>query len=246
MSAKAAQPSDTTAKPKGPPSADAGRAGKGGSKGKSHESRPVDTAPSPDAQKTVASEARAARVPVPTPRLKEFYVRELRPKLMAELPVSNINQVPRLRKIVLNSGLGEGTKDFKVIEEMSRDLAIIAGQKPMIRRATKDVSAFGVRAGNPIGLMVTLRNKRMYEFLDRFISVTLPRVRDFRGISPKNFDRRGNLTIGIREHTVFPEVDIDKVHRTKGMNVTFVTTAGTDAHAQALLQGFGMPFTDRT
>nr|AMR06934.1 ribosomal protein L5 [uncultured bacterium] len=185
------------------------------------------------------------RGPAPTPRLKELYVKELRPKLLTQLQLDNIHCVPRLVKIVINSGLGEGIKDFKVIEEMSRDLSAIAGQKPILRRAYKDVSAFGVRAGNPIGLMMTLRSKRMYEFLDRFISVTLPRVRDFRGVSPGNFDGRGNLTMGIREHTVFPEVDIDKVRRTKGMNVTFVTTAASDAHAKALLQGFGMPFAEK-
>lgn len=204
--------------------------------------------PKPGAASAAAEEAPAREVPrgpIPSPRFKELYAKELRQSLMAKLQLENINQVPRLRKIVINSGLGEGTKDFKIIEEMTRDLAIITGQKPIIRRATKDVSAFGVRAGNPIGLMVTLRNKRMYEFLDRFISVTLPRVRDFRGIPPKNFDGRGNLTIGIREHTVFAEVDIDKVNRVKGMNVTFVTTATADAHAKALLEGFGMPFTDR-
>lgn len=202
----------------------------------------------PGAASAAAEEAPAREVPrgpIPSPRFKELYAKELRQSLMDKLQLKNINQVPRLRKIVINSGLGEGTKDFKIIEEMTRDLAIITGQKPIIRRATKDVSAFGVRAGNPIGLMVTLRNKRMYEFLDRFISVTLPRVRDFRGIPPKNFDGRGNLTVGIREHTVFPEVDIDKVNRVKGMNVTFVTTATADAHAKALLEGFGMPFTDR-
>lgn len=188
---------------------------------------------------------RQSKTPVPVPRLKEFYTKELRDRLKTQLQFDNINQVPVLKKISINSGLGEGIKDFKVIEEMSRDMALLAGQKPIIRRASKDVAAFGVRAGNPIGLMLTLRNKRMYEFLDRFISVTLPRVRDFYGISPKNFDGRGNLTIGIREHTVFPEVDIETVRRVKGMNVTFVTSAKNNAHAKALFEGFGMPFTDR-
>lgn len=239
MSSKAENPEAKAKKPAaGPKEGAAKAAGKG---------RPrQDDAVVAVADKTVAVEAKAARTPVPTPRLKEFFVKELRAKLMTQLELKNINQVPRLQKIVLNAGLGEGTKDFKVIEEMTRDISLITGQKPIIRRATKDVSAFGVRAGNPIGLMVTLRNKRMYEFLDRYISVTLPRVRDFRGISPKNFDGRGNLTVGVREHTVFPEVDIEKVHRVKGMNVTFVTTADNNAHAKALLEGFGMPFTDRT
>ncbi|MBI4178728.1 50S ribosomal protein L5 [bacterium] len=176
------------------------------------------------------------------PRLKVRYAQELRPKLQQDLGLSNINEVPRLTKIVLNAGLGEGTKEYKIIEEMAKDLAAITGQKPAIRRAVKDVSAFNVRAGNPIGLMVTLRNKRMYEFLDRFIFVTLPRVRDFRGVSAKSFDHRGNLTIGLKEHTVFAEINMEKVFRVKGLNVTFVTTAKTDAHARALLSAFGMPF----
>lgn len=242
MTPKTAKPEKSEAKPKKQASAEGG---KGKSAGKPSRQAADESAAAAEQGSAVAAEARAARTPVPTPRLKEFYIKELRPQLLKQLELKNINEVPRLRKIVINSGLGEGTKDFKVIEEMSRDIAIIAGQKPIIRRATKDVSAFGVRAGNPIGLMVTLRSKRMFEFLDRFISVTLPRVRDFRGISPRNFDHRGNLTIGIREHTVFPEVDIEKVHRVKGMNVTFVTTAATDARAQALLEGFGMPFAER-
>lgn len=182
--------------------------------------------------------------PIPVPRFKELYAGTIRGELKKTLGLKNIHQVPRLQKIVINSGLGAGTKDFKVIEEMSRDIALITGQKPIIRRAVKDVSAFGVRAGNPIGLKVTLRNKRMYEFLDRLISITFPRVRDFRGISPRNFDRRGNLTIGVRDHTVFPEVDIDKVHHQNGMNITFVTTARTDEHAKLLLEAFGMPFAE--
>lgn len=202
------------------------------------------SAPAESREASPTDQTETTRGLAPTPRLKDFYVKELRAKLMKDLQLKNVNQVPRLEKIVINSGVGEGTKDFKVIEDMTRDIGIITGQKPIIRRAAKDVSAFGVRAGNPIGLMVTMRNKRMYEFLDRFISLTLPRVRDFRGISPKNFDRRGNLTIGIKEHTVYPEVDIEKVHRVKGMNVTFVTSSTNDAHAKALMEGFGMPFSD--
>ncbi len=192
-----------------------------------------------------APQAPRRREPIPAPRLKVFYMTELRPRLQQQLQLKNINQVPRLIKIVINSGLGEGIKEYKVIEAMSQDLSLITGQKPILRRAYKDVSAFGVRAGNPVGLKVTLRSKRMYEFLDRFINITLPRIRDFHGISPKNFDHRGNLTIGVQEQTMFPEIDIDKVFRAKGMNVTFVTTAESDDHALALFEGFGLPFMGR-
>lgn len=206
--------------------------------------RPSKGRPAAEAEAPVA-QADAPKGPAPTPRLKEFYVKELRARLKEQLGVRNVHEVPRLVKISINAGLGEGIKEYKVIEEMARDLATITGQKPVICRAQKDVAAFGVRGGQPVGLRITLRSKRMYEFLDRFISVALPRVRDFRGIPPSNFDSRGNLTVGVREHTVFPEIDIEKVFRVKGMNVTFVTSTPNTAHAKALLEGFGMPFTDR-
>jgi large subunit ribosomal protein L5 len=150
--------------------------------------------------------------------------------------------VPRLHKVVVNMGLGEATQNAKLLDPASNDLAQITGQKPVITRAKKSIAAFKVRAGMPIGAMVTLRGDRMYEFLDRLINVALPRVRDFRGVSTKSFDGRGNYTLGLRDQLIFPEIDYAKVDKLKGMNVTIVTTAGSDDQARALLRHLGMPF----
>jgi large subunit ribosomal protein L5 len=177
-----------------------------------------------------------------TPRLLERYRSDVHAKLMEELGYRNPFQVPTLSKIVVNIGLGEAAANPKLLENASEELAAITGQKPTIRKARKSVANFKLRAGQPIGCAVTLRGSRMWEFLDRLTSVALPRVRDFKGTSPKAFDGRGNYTLGIREQIIFPEVDYDKVERITGMNVTVCTTANTDAEAKALLSHLGIPF----
>ncbi len=175
-------------------------------------------------------------------RLKEKYLKEIKPALQKELGIKNAMAVPRLDKIVLNMGLGEATQNVKVMEPLISDLAQIAGQKPVTTKAKKSIAAFKVRAGMPIGAMVTLRGDKMYEFLDRLISTALPRVRDFRGVSSKSFDGRGNYTLGMRDQLIFPEIDYARVEKLKGMNVTIVTTAKDDNDARELLKQFGMPF----
>uniref|UniRef100_A0A7V5CTF2 Large ribosomal subunit protein uL5 n=1 Tax=Acidobacterium capsulatum TaxID=33075 RepID=A0A7V5CTF2_9BACT len=175
-------------------------------------------------------------------RLKEKYIKEIRPALQKELGLENTMAVPRIEKIVLNMGLGEATQNSKLLDPLVADLAAIAGQKPVTTRAKKSIAAFKVREGMPIGAMVTLRGDTMYEFLDRLISVGLPRVRDFRGVSTKSFDGRGNYTLGVRDQLIFPEIDISKVEKLKGMNITIVTTAQDDNSARALLKQFGVPF----
>ncbi len=182
------------------------------------------------------------KVPV---RLSERYRKDIVPGLMKRFSYKNVMQVPRLDKIAINIGVGQATQDPKLVEVAARDLEIIVGQKPVITRAKKSVSNFKLRENMPIGCRVTLRQARMYEFLDRFISITVPRIRDFRGLSDKSFDGRGNYTVGIKEHTVFPEIDVDKIARLFGMDITFVTTAGTDQEAYELLRAFGMPFMKR-
>ena len=175
-------------------------------------------------------------------RLKDRYQKEIRPALQKELGLDNLMAVPRLEKIVLNMGLGEATQNVKIMDPLVADLASIAGQKPVTTKAKKSIAAFKVREGMPIGAMVTLRGDIMYEFLDRLISVALPRVRDFRGVSTKSFDGRGNYTLGMRDQLIFPEVDYARVEKLKGMNVTIVTTAKDDNQARALLRQFGIPF----
>ena len=175
-------------------------------------------------------------------RLKEKYQKEIRPALQKELGLNNLMAVPRLEKIVLNMGLGEATQNVKIMDPLVADLASVAGQKPVTTRAKKSIAAFKVREGMPIGAMVTLRGDIMYEFLDRLISVALPRVRDFRGVSTKSFDGRGNYTLGMRDQLIFPEVDYARVDKLKGMNVTIVTSARDDNQARALLRQFGIPF----
>ena len=178
----------------------------------------------------------------PVARLKEKYLKELRPALAKELGIENLMAVPRLEKIVLNMGLGEATQNVKLMDPLVADLASVAGQKPVTTRAKKSIAAFKVREGMPIGAMVTLRGDIMYEFLDRLVSVALPRVRDFKGVSTKSFDGRGNYTLGMRDQLIFAEVDYARVEKLKGMNVTIVTTARDDNQGRALLRQFGIPF----
>lgn len=177
-----------------------------------------------------------------TPRLKKKYQEEVVPALMEQFQYGSIMEVPRLLKISLNQGVGAATQDKKLVDSSAEELSLIAGQRAVVTRARKSISNFKLREGMPIGTRVTLRQERMFEFLDRLISVALPRVRDFRGISDKSFDGRGNYSMGITEHIIFPEIDIDKVSRISGMDITFVTTAKTDAEALALLKGLGLPF----
>ncbi|MCC7415966.1 MAG: 50S ribosomal protein L5 [Acidobacteria bacterium] len=175
-------------------------------------------------------------------RLREKYVNEVVPALAKEFGYGNVMAVPRLRKVVVNMGLGEATANAKIIDTGADELARITGQKPVTRRAKKSISQFKVRKGQPIGTMVTLRGERMYEFLDRLMSIALPRVRDFKGVSPRGFDGRGNYTLGLRDQLLFPEIDYMKVDKARGMNVSVVTTAKTDEEARKLLQFLGMPF----
>ncbi|MCC7271334.1 MAG: 50S ribosomal protein L5 [Alphaproteobacteria bacterium] len=175
-------------------------------------------------------------------RLKEIYDTTVKPALIQEFGYRNAMQVPRLEKIVINMGVGEATQDTKKVQGAVDDLTAIAGQKPIVTRAKKAIATFKVRAGMPIGCKVTLRRERMYEFLDRLVTIALPRVRDFRGLSGRSFDGRGNYSLGLKEQFVFPEINYDKVDAPRGMDITIVTTAGTDAEARALLKGFNMPF----
>jgi large subunit ribosomal protein L5 len=176
------------------------------------------------------------------PRLKDRYRKEVVPALMEEFGYRNVMEVPRLQKIVVNVGLGEALQDVKALDAAARDIATITGQKPIITRAKKSIAGFKLREGNPIGVKVTLRGNRMYDFLDRMCNVALPRRRDFRGVSPDSFDGRGNYTLGFREQLVWPEIDYDSIDKIRGMEVTIVTTAKTDEEARRLLQRFGMPF----
>lgn len=175
-------------------------------------------------------------------RLKEKYNKEIKQALKKELGLENPMSVPKLEKIVLNMGLGEATQNSKLLDPLVGDLAAITGQKPVTTKAKKSIAAFKVREGMSIGAMVTLRGDKAFEFLDRLISTALPRVRDFRGVSTKSFDGRGNYTLGLRDQLIFPEIDISKVEKLKGMNITIVTTATDDNGARALLKAFGMPF----
>ena len=175
-------------------------------------------------------------------RLKEFYKHEAAPALMKKFNYKSVMQIPKLDKIVVNVGAGEAKDNAKVIDTISADLAAITGQKPMVCKAKKSVANFKLRAGMNIGLKVTLRGERMYEFIDRLFNVALPRVRDFRGINPNSFDGRGNYNLGIREQLIFPEIDFDKVDKVRGMDICFVTTATTDEEARELLTLMGAPF----
>ncbi|MGH7033264.1 MAG: 50S ribosomal protein L5 [Stellaceae bacterium] len=175
-------------------------------------------------------------------RLKEHYDKTVRPNLMKEFGYGNIFAVPRIEKIVINMGVGEAVQDAKKVDAAAKELAAIAGQKPVITRAKKSIATYKVRENMPLGCKVTLRKDRMYEFLDRLVNIALPRVRDFRGASGKSFDGRGNYALGLKEQLVFPEINYDQVDATRGMDIVIVTTAKTDAEAKALLRGFDMPF----
>jgi large subunit ribosomal protein L5 len=176
------------------------------------------------------------------PRMKEQYENEIRPALKDELGLSSIMQVPRIQKITLNMGVGEAKTDAKQLDAAMDELTIIAGQRPQIRKATKSVAQFKIREGMPIGAKVTLRGARMYEFLDRLVSIALPRIRDFRGLNPRSFDGRGNYSLGVREQIIFPEIDYDAIQQVRGLDVTITTSAETDEQARALLQALGLPF----
>lgn len=175
-------------------------------------------------------------------RLKETYKAEVAPRLMQDLQIKNVMELPKVEKVVINMGLGEAIQNIKVLESAVEELGRITGQKAVITKAKKSIASFKLREEMPIGCMVTLRRDRAYEFLDRLINVALPRVRDFKGVSPKAFDGRGNYTLGIKEQIIFPEIDLDKIDKVKGLNVTIVTSAKTDEEGRALLAGFGMPF----
>jgi len=184
----------------------------------------------------------AAQAPQTTARLKQRYIEEIRPALIERFGYSTPMQAPRLVKITLNMGVGDAKQDSKVLDAAAEQLGTIAGQKANVRRARKSIAQFKVREGMPVGLAVTLRRERAYEFLDRLMSVAIPRIRDFRGLKPTSFDGRGNYTVGIREQIIFPEIDYDAIDQVRGLDVTITTSAETDAEAYALLEAFGMPF----
>lgn len=174
--------------------------------------------------------------------LKTIYQKTIVPKLTEQFHYQNIHQVPRVLKVTVNRGLGEASQDAKALESSLKELATIAGQKPVVTRAKKSIAGFKVREGMPVGVMVTLRSQRMYSFLERLINLSLPRIRDFRGVSPNSFDGRGNYTLGIREQLIFPEIEYDSIDRIRGMDITIVTSANTDEEGRALLKEMGMPF----
>ena len=188
----------------------------------------------------------APKVNEGTPRLLDYYVKTIRPRLQQQFGLKNPNQIPRLTKVVLNVGLGEASKNAKLLEALVDEMVLISGQRPVVTKAKKAISNFGLRQGVPVGVMVTLRGPRMYEFLDRFISLAIPRIRDFRGLSNRSFDGRGNYSFGIKEQLIFPEIDYDRVEKIHGMDITLVTTAGRDDLAIALLREFGWPFRGET
>lgn len=178
-------------------------------------------------------------------KLKTLYQETIVPKLMDQFQYANIHQVPKLMKVTINRGLGEAAQNAKSLEASVNEIATIAGQKPVVTRAKKAIAGFKIRQGMPVGLMVTLRGERMYSFLDRLVNLALPRIRDFRGISPKSFDGRGNYTLGVREQLIFPEVEYDSVDQIRGMDISIITTAKTDEEGRALLKEIGMPFRDQ-
>jgi len=228
-------------KPARPAKAQQGEKPAKGKAGKTEQAAKADgkAAAKPAEAKTPAARAREERVPA---RLKLQFEQSIRPKLAEQFGYKNRMQIPELDKIVINMGIGEGVADRKKVESAAADLALIAGQKAIITSARKSIATYKVRAGQPIGCKVTLRKARMYEFLDRLINIALPRVRDFRGLSSKSFDGRGNYSLGIREHIVFPEINYDKVSDVWGMDITVCTTARSDDEARALLSAFNFPF----
>jgi large subunit ribosomal protein L5 len=222
--------------------ADKAGAAKGGDKAKSAAPKAAAKGKGESAPRAAAS-AESLVVPADyIPRLKKHYVEVVRPKLIEEFGYKNALEVPQIEKIVLNMGVGEAVSDTKKVTLAAADLALIAGQKPVITRARKAIATFKVRENMPIGAKVTLRKTRMYEFLDRLVTIALPRVRDFRGLNPKSFDGRGNYAMGIKEHLVFPEIDYDKVESVLGMDIIVCTNAKSDDEARALLRAFNFPF----
>lgn len=179
-----------------------------------------------------------------TDKLKTLYKETVVPKLMDQFKYTNIHQVPKVVKVTVNRGLGEASQNAKALESSLNELALVTGQRPVVTRAKKAIAGFKIRQGMPVGVMVTLRSDRMYAFLNRLINLALPRIRDFRGISPKSFDGRGNYTLGLREQLIFPEIDYDGIDQIRGMDITIVTTANTDEEGRALLKALGMPFRD--
>lgn len=175
-------------------------------------------------------------------RLKEKYTKEVIPAMMKDFSYTSVMQVPKIEKITLNIGVGEAVKDIKIIDMATRDLNMISGQKPVVTRAKKSIATFKLRAGMPIGCMVTLRGMKMFEFFDRFVNFAIPRIRDFKGMPDKSFDGRGNYTIGVKEQIIFPEIEYDKIDKIRGLNITISTTATTDEEAKALLKHMGVPF----
>lgn len=176
------------------------------------------------------------------PRLQEHYEQTVRPMLAKEFGFQNVHQIPRLEKVIVNVGVGEASRDPKLLDSVVEAISAIAGQRPIVNRAKQAISNFGLRAGMPVGVSVTLRSRHMWEFMDRFINIAVPRVRDFRGLPMRSFDGRGNYTVGVREQVIFPEVDYDKIQKIHGMDITFVTSTDKDDEALALLRGLGMPF----
>ena len=177
-------------------------------------------------------------------RLLELYKKNIKTDLMTKLDLKNIHEVPKIRKIVLNMGIGEGKEDSKLIDKAVEDLTLISGQKAVKTKAKKAISGFKIRADMPLGAMVTLRNKIMYEFLDRLVNIAIPRIRDFRGLNPNSFDGNGNYSMGIKEHVIFPEINFDKIDKVRGLDITICTTAKNDKSALELLKSFNMPFID--
>ena len=230
-----AAPAEGEAKAKQPKQQKQGGEGKGDGKGKQKGGKKPDAEPVAEAPAVPAE-------PAPRARLLDHYEQRVRPKLQQQFGFKNPHQIPRLVKIVLNVGMGSALKNPKALETAAAELAAITGQRPVITRAKKAIANFNLRAGVPIGAAVTLRGPRMYEFLDRFITIAVPRMRDFRGLPSKSFDGRGSYTIGIKEQMIFPEIDYDKVEQIHGMDITIVTTAGRDDAALALLREMGMPF----
>ncbi|MFZ5586653.1 MAG: 50S ribosomal protein L5 [Thermodesulfobacteriota bacterium] len=199
------------------------------------------------AEKKAPEKAAAAKTGKPavikvTPRLKALYLAEVAPQLQEQFGYKNVNEIPKVVKVTLNMGVGEAIQNIKVLDQAAEELTLIAGQKAMVNRAKRSIAAFKLREGMPIGTSVTLRSHYMWFFLDKLMHVALPRVRDFRGVSAKAFDGRGNYTLGVKEHIIFPEIDYDKIDKVKGMNITIVTTAKTDEEGRALLSLLGMPF----
>jgi large subunit ribosomal protein L5 len=195
-----------------------------------------------DTERTESVGSGAAAGPPPPPRLREHYRNNIVPELVKKFGYKSVMEVPRIRKITLNMGVGETTQDKKILDNAVGDLTKISGQKPVVTKARTSIATFKIRKGFPVGCMVTLRGARMYEFLDRFVTVALPRVRDFRGASNRAFDGRGNYSVGVKEQIIFPEIDYDKVDAIRGMNISITTTAKTDEEARALLGGFNFPF----